>query len=124
MIKNRWQPKPFPTWVTAVPSLNHPTLVPDFAQRIAAALGLPFIPCVEKVRPTRPQKQMQNSYQQAHNLAGAYAVNEDQTQAGPVFLVDDIVDSRWTVTVIAALLREAGAGPVFPVALAMATVAE
>jgi ATP-dependent DNA helicase RecQ len=67
---------------------------------------------------------MQNSYQQAHNLAGAYAVNEDQTQAGPVFLVDDIVDSRWTVTVIAALLREAGAGPVFPVALAMATVAE
>ena len=124
MIKNRWQPKPFPTWVTAVPSLNHPTLVPDLAQRIAAALGLPFISCVEKVRPTRPQKQMQNSYQQAHNLAGAYAVNEDQTPAGPVFLVDDIVDSRWTVTVIAALLREAGAGPVFPVALAMATAAE
>jgi len=124
MIKNRWQPKPFPTWVNAVPSLNHPTLVPDIAQRIAAALGLPFIPCVEKVRPTRSQKQMQNSYQQAHNLAGAYAVDKDRIPAGPVFLVDDIVDSRWTVTVIAALLREAGAGPVFPVALAMATVAE
>ena len=35
-----------------------------------------------------------------------------------MLLVDDIVDSRWTFTVIAALLRDAGAGRVFPIALA------
>jgi ATP-dependent DNA helicase RecQ len=35
-----------------------------------------------------------------------------------VLLVDDMVDSRWTITIIAALLRQAGSGPVFPVALA------
>jgi ATP-dependent DNA helicase RecQ len=29
-----------------------------------------------------------------------------------------VADSRWTMTVIAALLRQAGSGPVFPVALA------
>lgn len=29
-----WSPRPFPTWVTAVPSLRHPTLVPDFARLI------------------------------------------------------------------------------------------
>ena len=39
---------------------------------------------------------------------------------GPVLLVDDIVDSRWTLTICAVLLREAGSGPVFPVALASA----
>jgi ATP-dependent DNA helicase RecQ len=40
---------------------------------------------------------------------------------GAVLLIDDVVDSRWTFTVIAALLREAGSGPVFPLALAAAT---
>ena len=35
-----------------------------------------------------------------------------------VLLVDDMVDSGWTFTVCAALLRQAGSGPVFPVALA------
>jgi ATP-dependent DNA helicase RecQ len=35
-----------------------------------------------------------------------------------VLLIDDMVDSRWTMTVIAALLRQAGSEPVFPVALA------
>ena len=33
-------------------------------------------------------------------------------------VVDDIVDSRWTLTVVGSLLREAGSGPVFPFALA------
>ena len=32
----------------------------------------------------------------------------------PVLLIDDIVDSRWTLTVIAAELRRAGSGPVHP----------
>ena len=39
--------------------------------------------------------------------------------SGAVFLVDDMVDSRWTFTVIAALLRRAGSGAVFPLALAL-----
>ena len=36
-------------------------------------------------------------------------------------LVDDLVDSRWTLTVAGSLLREEGSGPVFPFALAVAT---
>ena len=31
----------------------------------------------------------------------------------PVLLVDDVVDSGWTMTVIAALLKQAGSGSVF-----------
>ncbi|MEQ9487029.1 RecQ family ATP-dependent DNA helicase [Coleofasciculus sp. F4-SAH-05] len=115
----RWHPQPFPTWVTCVPSLHHPQLVPNFAQRLAHQLQLPFQPIVQKVRHTQPQKQMGNSYQQAHNLDGVFAVNSWQGMKGAVFLIDDMVDSRWTFTVIAALLRRAGSGPVFPLALAL-----
>ena len=39
---------------------------------------------------------------------------------GPVLLVDDMVDSRWTLTVAAWLLRSNGSGEVWPLALALA----
>jgi ATP-dependent DNA helicase RecQ len=42
-------------------------------------------------------------------------------RSGPVLLVDDLVDSRWTLTVAGSLLRDHGAGPVLPFALAVAT---
>ncbi|MDE5074290.1 MAG: RecQ family ATP-dependent DNA helicase, partial [Trichodesmium sp. St5_bin8] len=115
----RWQPQPFPTWVTCIPSLTHPELVPNFAQRLAKKLGLPFVPCIIKIRQTSLQKDMTNSYQQAHNLDGAFKIYNWEGIRGNVFLVDDIVDSRWTFTVVAALLRNAGSGKVFPLALAI-----
>ena len=118
VIRGSWRPDPFPTWVTCVPSLRHGELVPDFATRLAAALGLPFVACVEKVRQTEPQKDMLNSAQRTRNLVDAFAVTPHAGVAGPVLLVDDTVDSRWTFTVIAASLRAAGSGPVFPFALA------
>lgn len=113
-----WRPKPAPTWVTCVPSLNHPELVPDLARRLAAQLSCPFVRAIRKVRVTRPQKEMENSWQQAHNLDGAFQVDSWEGLAGPVLLIDDLVDSRWTFTVVAALLRQQGSGPVFPLALA------
>ncbi|RCJ16433.1 ATP-dependent DNA helicase RecG [Nostoc sp. ATCC 43529] len=115
----RWQPQPFPTWVTCVPSLNRPELVPNFAQRLADKLGLPFMSIVQKVRQNQLQKKMSNSYQQAHNLDGVFVIDSAKVMSSSVLLVDDIVDSRWTFTVIAALLRRAGSGVVFPVALAL-----
>ncbi|GAB7304654.1 hypothetical protein MAFF212519_25330 [Clavibacter michiganensis] len=36
----------------------------------------------------------------------------------PVLLVDDLVDTRWTLTVAGRLLRKAGATRVLPFALA------
>jgi ATP-dependent DNA helicase RecQ len=121
MIDKRWKPQPYPGWVACVPSLTRPNLVPDFARRLAAALRLQFVDCIKKTRATQPQKEMNNSFQQARNLDGAFAVNGILIKPGSVLLVDDMVDSRWTFTVLAALLRQEGAGPVFPVALAMST---
>ncbi|MDW8148833.1 MAG: RecQ family ATP-dependent DNA helicase [Roseiflexaceae bacterium] len=119
LVQQRWRPEPAPAWVTCVPSLTHPTLVADMARRLAKRLGLPFVAAVRKVRPTEPQKRMQNSFQQAHNIAGAFVVDRWGGINGPVLLVDDMVNSGWTFTVVAALLREAGSGPVFPLALAL-----
>ena len=41
--------------------------------------------------------------------------------AGPLLLVDDVLDSGWTMTLGSALLRQAGSGPVYPFALATTT---
>jgi ATP-dependent DNA helicase RecQ len=117
MIRERWKPQPSPTWVTCVPSRNHRALVADFARRLAAVLRLPFVEAVTKVRDNEQQKLQQNRYHQCHNLDGAFAIAQSVPN-GPVLLVDDIVDSAWTMTVVAALLRQQGSGPVWPVALA------
>ncbi len=118
MVEERWKPRPYPEWVACVPSLERP-LVEDFARRVASSLNLPFVGCVRKKFPTRPQKSMENSCQQAHNLRGAFEVEAGEARRGPLFLVDDMVDSRWTFTVVAAHLLEKGSGPVFPLAVAM-----
>ena len=38
---------------------------------------------------------------------------------GPVLLVDDFVNSRWTITQAAGALRRAGASDVLPLVLAV-----
>lgn len=121
MLSDRWQPNPSPTWVTCVPSKTHPTLVPDFANRLANALGLPFVPAIEKVKDNEPQKGQQNRFHQCRNLDGVFEI-VGTLPVGPVLLVDDVVDSAWTMTVAAARLRLAGSGPVWPVALTTSSV--
>ena len=104
-------------WVTFVPSIRNPDLVADLAVRLAASLDLPCRDVVAKVRDTEPQKTMQNTQQQYANVKGAFEIGGPVPE-GPVLLVDDMVDSRWTMTAIGWLLREAGSGPVYPFALA------
>lgn len=118
---NEWSPRPRPAWVTCVPSNRHPELVPMFAKRLAAQLNVPFRAAVKKVEEHEPQKLMENSAQQVRNLDGVFAIEASQLQRSPVLLVDDIVDSGWTLTVIGALLRQAGCPAVFPVVLAEAS---
>lgn len=116
LIRRAWSEAP-PQWVTFVPSLRNPDLVREFASRLATSLGLACEDVVTKVRETHPQKMMQNSEQQHANIRGAFKVALG-VSPGPVLLVDDIVDSRWTMMAVGWLLREAGSGPVYPFALA------
>lgn len=117
----RWNPRPAPQWVTCIPSLRSPTLVPDLAGRLAGALGIPFLPAIVKVNETARQRKMMNSYQQANNLDGAFVVDRAQLLGGPVLLIDDVIDSGWSLAVAGTLLKVAGSGPVFPLALASAS---
>ena len=113
-----WKPDPSPTWVAAIPSRRHASLVPDFARRLAAALGLPYVDALAKKQDRPEQKNMQNSDQQARNVIGSLGVNRPAIRPTPVLLVDDLVDSGWTFTVAARLLRLSGSGVVWPFALA------
>lgn len=121
MITQRWQLVEFPTWVCCVPSQKHPDLVPDFAKRLAKKLNLPFIEAIQKVKSNQAQKFQQNRFHQCHNLDGVFAISSSIPNK-PVFLVDDIVDSGWTLAVLAALLRQSGSGQVYPIALASTSV--
>ncbi len=119
LIRDRWRPNPAPAWVTCVPSMTHPDLVPDLARRVAAALDLPLQEVVRKVAENQPQAAMQNSAQQVRNVWDAFEV-AGAVPDDPVLLVDDLADSKWTLTVIARALRLAGSGPVHPFVLATA----
>ena len=119
-LAREWAPSPFPKWVACVPSLRHPELVPDFARRLAASLGLPFVVALHKVKDHPPQKNMANSAHQCLNLIETMQAVPEHFREGPVLLVDDIVVSRWTFTMATWLLRQSGSGEVWPMALAAA----
>jgi ATP-dependent DNA helicase RecQ len=116
-VETTWQPEPSPTWVTAVPSRTDGGKVRDLAARLAAGLDLEYVPAVEQVRETQPQRELANSYQKRWNVEGAFEATE-AVRSGPVLLVDDTVGSRWTFMEVSLTLRDAGSGPVYPFALA------
>ena len=115
-----WSPEPAPEWVTCIPSRRHPDLVPNFAGRLADSLELPFKQVLVKTEDRPEQKTMENSIQQARNVDGSLILTKEALPDGPLLLVDDMVDSRWTFTVAAWLLRSNGTGEVWPLALAQA----
>jgi len=120
LIDNMWQPNPRPTWICAIPSKRHPTLVPDLASKIAEKLKIPFIPVLSRIKDAPEQKLMQNSTMQSRNVFSTLSV-DGSFPVGPVLLIDDIIDSRWTLTMAGFLLQKNGSGIVYPFTLAQAT---
>ena len=123
-IRERWHPTPAPEWVTCVPSGAKPGLDEGFARALAGVLGLPFAATLSVSDGAELQAAMQNSAQQlrnAHTKLGLAGGGGAAIPSGPVLLVDDIVDSGWTLTVAGGLLRGQGSGPVLPFALAAAS---
>jgi ATP-dependent DNA helicase RecQ len=115
-VLGRWEWPQRPTWVTFVPSRQHPKLVQDLAERIAVVGRLPLHQVLERTRDDPPQLEMANSAHQCRNVQGAFTVT-GPVPPGGVLLVDDTADSKWTLTVVGARLRQAGAGPVYPLVL-------
>jgi ATP-dependent DNA helicase RecQ len=120
LISGNWKPEPFPAWMTAIPSRRHPELVSRFAERLSTQLGIPFKPVLVRVSDAQPQKTMQNSSMQARNVLNTLDVHGEIPDT-PVLLIDDILDSGWTLTMAGYLLRQHGSGIVYPFTLAQAT---
>ena len=104
------------THVCCVPSLRS-NLVKNFAERLAASLGLQFADLLLKFS-AKQQKEMENSAYQCANAFRSFSVRENIPLPEKVLLVDDVVDSRWTMTVCGYRLMEAGCQEVYPFALA------
>ena len=113
-----------PSGVVAMPSRGRPTLVGSLAAGIAQIGPLPLLGTLDLVHGGPTGEPGGNS---AFRLAGVWqrlAPSPELCDAlagldGPVLLVDDVVSSRWTMTVAARELRLAGASGVLPFALAV-----
>lgn len=103
-------------YVTDVPSLRS-NLVKDFTERLAKRLGIQYVEVLKK-SPADQQKTMENSSFQCKNALDSFSIPDDAIIPERLLLVDDIVDSKWTLTVCGYLLMENGCEEVFPYALA------
>lgn len=124
-VLREWPWDERPAAVAWVPSRRRPQLVASVAQTLAERGRLTDLGPLDLVDGGPTGQAGGNS---AYRLAGVWgrfavpaAMHEQLSgTGGPVLLVDDLVDSRWTLTVAGLVLRDAGAGAVLPFALAVA----
>ncbi|MGH3291517.1 MAG: RecQ family ATP-dependent DNA helicase [Trebonia sp.] len=115
-----------PVSVVTMPSRSRPVLIGSLGQRIASIGRLTYLGALGYATADGPGPRRHNSAQRLASLWDALVVPEDLRAAlkasdGPVLLVDDQIDTGWTMTVAAALLRDADAPAVLPLALAATT---
>jgi ATP-dependent DNA helicase RecQ len=118
-----WEQRPVA--VVAMPSLRRPQLVASVASHLARLGRLEDLGALMLTTQEPTGGPGGNSAFRLAAVHDRFAVAPALAArltglAGPVLLVDDLVDSRWTVTVAGALLRSAGAPGVLPFALAAA----
>ena len=116
-----WQERPVA--IVSIPSRRRPELVRSLAAGLGELGRLPYLGALDLVEGGPVGDPGGNSAFRLANVWGRLAVGPDLTAAlsgipGPVLLVDDVADSRWTLTVCAGLLREAGVPGVLPLVLA------
>ncbi|MCP4086826.1 MAG: ATP-dependent DNA helicase RecQ [Actinomycetia bacterium] len=124
-VLKRWTWGDRPTWICPVPSRRRSPLIGEIATRLGELGNLPVFHALV-ANPGHPglwQASQGNSAHQVANVWGRLDVvtaqlpTDPAVSRGPVLLVDDEADSRWTLTVAAWLLTGADAGPVLPLVL-------
>ena len=110
-----------PTAIVSLPSERRPQLIESLAARIGRVGRLPHLGALAYTSGS-PGRQFNSAkrvlaLRRTLVLPGALEAALAGT-SGPILLVDDRVDSGWTMTIAAALLRRAGAKAVLPLALA------
>ncbi|MBO0702887.1 MAG: recombinase RecQ, partial [Candidatus Dormibacteraeota bacterium] len=113
-----------PVGVVTIASRTHPQLVGSLGEGIARAGRLPLLGRIERTDTGPHRPRAGNSAQRVREVYRAFALGAGLEEslsaaAGPILLVDDLVDSGWTMTLCARLLRRAGAPAALPLALAL-----
>jgi ATP-dependent DNA helicase RecQ len=112
-----------PAGILTLPSRTRPQLVTSLGRRLAEVGRLPYLGALGYAG-DGPGPRRHNSAQRLSSLWQAFELPDDVRDAlsgldGPVLTVDDRIDTGWTMTVAARLLREAGAPAVLPLVLAV-----
>ncbi|KZB85480.1 RecQ family ATP-dependent DNA helicase [Amycolatopsis regifaucium] len=115
-----WQWTERPVAVVEVPSATRPQLVHSLATKLASIGRLEYLGAIASAGP--PPRQANSAQRLADlwkrlSLPGELAAGVAAAE-GPILLVDDLIDTGWTMTLSARLLRQAGARAVLPFALA------
>jgi ATP-dependent DNA helicase RecQ len=123
-VLREWPWAERPVGVVALPSTSRPLLVGSLAEAISTVGRLPLLGSLSSTRPSAGRGQGGNSVYRLADVWQSFEVGPELaaalgTVSGPVLLVDDLVDSRWTATVAGRELRRAGASAVLPFALAV-----
>ncbi|MFT2815594.1 RecQ family ATP-dependent DNA helicase [Leifsonia sp. A12D58] len=120
-----WNWEERPAAIVSMPSRRHPLLVDSVSRALSEIGRIPLIGSLELANGGPQGEAGGNSAYRLANVWDRFAVGPElddalQALAGrPVLLVDDIADSRWTLTVAGRLLRKHGAGAVLPFTLAL-----
>jgi ATP-dependent DNA helicase RecQ len=123
-VLGSWDWAQRPAAVVAMPSRRRPALVSGLAQGLARLGRLPYLGELDLVHGGPTGQPGGNSAFRLAAIWGRVVVGDDLRERlasvdGPVLLVDDLADSRWTVTVAGRELRRAGASAVLPFVLAL-----
>lgn len=118
-VLKRWKWSTRPTWVCPMPSRTHPQLIGSLCDRLATVGKLQLVEALELADLNAPrQASLNNSVRQATNAVELFRISEAypncEFPSGPCLLVDDTMQSGWTMTAASELLRGAGATAVLP----------
>ena len=122
-VLKRWDWAERPTWICPMPSRRRQGVIDRLCDGLSQLGKLPVHPAIVRVGDGAGfQADQANSAHQVANVWGNLEIDRAALPTGPLFdgpvlLVDDECDSRWTLTVANHLLREAGSGPVLPLVL-------
>ncbi|THG29598.1 RecQ family ATP-dependent DNA helicase [Naasia lichenicola] len=123
-VLSQWGWAERPVGIVTMPSRSRPVLIDSVAQGLARIGRLPILGALDRTGEGGASGETGNSAYRLGSVWPAFQVGGELTAAlesatGPVLLVDDLADSRWTLTVASRLLRQAGAPGVLPFVLAL-----
>ncbi|EPR76392.1 ATP-dependent DNA helicase RecQ [Leifsonia rubra CMS 76R] len=124
-VLSDWNWDDRPVAVVSLPSRRRPQLIASIAEGLATAGKLPYLGSLSytgdgpRGEPGGNSAYRLASVWEQFEWAGGDGAAGTKLPHGPILLVDDLVDSRWTLTIATRAVRAAGAEAVLPFALAL-----